>query len=333
MAGEWKRAVEGVEPGLALGVQQQPPDRPRRDGVAAREAAAVLRGRAGADLRHEPAHDRGARDGRPRAGEASAKTLQERLGEVVVRNLVGVAHQRRQRGRAHGDQLGSVGGSLAREGRALHLDAARGQSRAEPLRHEQWRVGLEAAAEASQRAVVERQRRQRPDPGGHAKACGREAAPAVEEALVSVHMAGDTAYAGVANLAREPGKPGAAEGGVPEALDVDVAVERALLIQLAGGAGRGEDLRLGFHALERGRGGEQLLHRCRRTGPVGVARGQLLAGGCVGDPGAGGTAERTQLCGDGGERAIGPWRQAPASPRRAGRRRPSAARQRRAGRA
>ena len=84
VAGEWKRAVEGVEPGLALSVQQQPPDRPRRDRVAAREAAAVARGRAGADLRHEPGHGCRARDGRPRAGEASAKTLQERLGEVVV---------------------------------------------------------------------------------------------------------------------------------------------------------------------------------------------------------------------------------------------------------
>ena len=137
LPGQRQRAVERVEPGLVLCLHQHP-----AHGRAARSRLPRDRPEPSTTLGATPSSRckrltsaarrlRWSRSCRP-----GAEALQQHLGVVVVRHLVGVAHQCLERRRLGGREGDRVGRRLAGAAVGLDVDLLRSQHDAHPLGRE-----------------------------------------------------------------------------------------------------------------------------------------------------------------------------------------------------
>ena len=219
----------------------------------------------------------------PSPPNCDAEALDQRLGDVVVRRLVHLAHDRRRSAATATRDSGVMPvGREARAGRAGDLHARVLERLLERLGGEAGRAGLEVGPRRAGAAVVEGQRAERADLAGEAIAGGRDAAEGVEGRLVADHAARRSrlrpAWASCSASAARPrrcrtsgrrrragrccrrscrSRPAGASART-------VVVSRpvgAVAQQRAGG--RVELLDRGRHALDVGLAGVELLARCR----------------------------------------------------------------------
>ena len=137
---------------------------------------------------------------RARAAELRAEPLHQRLGDVVVRRLVHLAHDRRDRRRAPLRVRRHALRRRARAGLSGDPHALALERLLERLGREPGRAGLEVRAPLAGAPVVERERAERADPVLGAGA--QRAAERVERRLVADHAPLDPRQPGLDELSR-----------------------------------------------------------------------------------------------------------------------------------
>ena len=274
---------------------EQPHDLQRRGPARPRQPRAVDGVQPRALAVRELLDDPGAGGGASFAAEMGAEQLDQHLGEEVVGVDVGEVDDRAHRRRFdRGDRARALGrffGRLAEGDLGTDRDAGAAQARDQLAGGELGRVGGKAVAVRVGEARIEVEPGERADFAAGRVAGVGDPAQAVEDRVVGVEAArhlGQPDTPSKLGLQRVEVRPQAAvegvverraaEGRVAAALQVEVAVQDAVLVERPVGDDLGRDPRVGMEAGEDGRGREQLHVRGERALAPGGPRTDGLSG-------------------------------------------------------